>query len=430
MSDHHLPGPSAGPASPLLAHQPIDVLTTSVVSGRSSGRSGADPESEGVLGRQSVVPRTLTLFVLTISALGLLSFPIGGYDDSLLMVGARLVASGKLPYKDFYTHYGPLGYTILAALLRLFGHPGLALRIGQIALLTAVAGLLFWLFRSVQPSRRLREYVVAPVVLAFSQVAMEPTFFGFAFGTAGLIFFALARIESRIRPACLLFAAAGVAFAVAALTRPGFVIYLAGALLILEALAGRPQFGALRSPLLALGLVFGTAASTALVLWLLLYSKISPTLALTSAIIVPARLISNGERYRRPIFLQDVWNFQEAIATGSALVAVTVAWVFAIARLKLRRTAAVCIAAGGILLLWLMLSIHPARNVGFLAMALVALAGLAVFAGRDELKRSALLRTSATFGIAAAAFGHYFWARADVHHLLPFLTLALIGGAL
>ena len=63
-------------------------------------------------------------------------------------------------------------------------------------------------------------------------------------------------------------------------------------------------------------------------------------------------------------------------------------------------------------------------------MALFALAGFAVFAGRDELKRSALLRTSATFGIAAAAFGHYFWARADVHHLLPFLTLALIGGAL
>src|SRR5438552_13786085 len=73
----------------------------------------ASRESSG----NRIIPRALLMLALATSALGLLSFPIGEYDDSILMVGARLVARGKLPYIDFYTHYGPLGYTILSRLL-------------------------------------------------------------------------------------------------------------------------------------------------------------------------------------------------------------------------------------------------------------------------------------------------------------------------
>jgi hypothetical protein len=378
----------------------------------------------------TLLPRALTALVLVASGLGLLSLPISGYDDSILMVGARLIERGKLPYIDFYTHYGPLGYTILSSLLGALGHPGFALRVGQITLLTGIAVLLHLLFRSLQSGSRLREYAVVPVVLAFSQLAMEPAFFGFAFATACLVLFTLARNASRILPACLLAAAAGAALAATTLTRPGFGIYIAGALLVLEAAAGPALFGALRSPLLTIGLLFGAAASTALVLWFLLYPSISPALAFNSTVIVPARLISAGTRYLRPDFLQDVWTIPEGIATGCALIGVCVAWAFAVERLKLRRMAAGCIAAGGVLPFWLMLSEHRARNAGFLALTLFALVGLVALAGRRELKESALLRASATFGIAAAAFGHYFWARADRPHLLPFLMLALVGGAL
>jgi hypothetical protein len=86
--------------------------------------------------------------------------------------------------------------------------------------------------------------------------------------------------------------------------------------------------------------------------------------------------------------------------------------------------------AGAILPFGLRFSEEPARLAGFLALALLVLPGLAAFTGRPELQQNALLRASATFGIGAAAFGHYFWARSDVQHLLPFLALALVGGAL
>jgi len=428
MTDKQVPESTARSIRRTFAqNSPVDV---NVERETIDSRAESHERLHGVGLSEGVAPRTLSILVLVVSALGLLSFPLGGYDDSILMVGARLVARGKLPYADFYTHYGPLGYTILAALLRLLRHPGLALRIGQIALLTGIAVLLYWLFRSLQPRTRFREYVVIPVVLAFSQVTMEPAFFGFAFAAAGLALFTLARSASRIFPACLLFATAGAALAAAALVRPGFGIYGFGALLVLETAAGRPQFGARLSPLLAIGLLFGGAALTALLMGTLLFPKISTALVFNSAVIAPARLMSAGARYLHPIFLRDVWTVPVGIATGGGLLAVTVAWAFAVGRPKLRRIAAACIAVGGVIPFWLMLSKHPARDAGIVALMLFALAGLVVFAGRLELKQSALLRASATFGVAAAAFGHYFWARADLPHLLPFLTLALTGGVL
>ncbi len=418
MIDSQIPESPAGPTqSPLVHTQRVDLAMRKRT------------HVPGILA-SALVPRTLTMIVLGASGLGLLSVPIGEYDDSVLLVGARLVASGKTPYIDFYTHYGPFGYTVLSALLQIFGHPGLALRIGQIALLAGIAILIHLLFRLLQPQNRFREYAVPLLVLANSQVAMEPAFFGFAFATVGLVLFLLARIAVRAFPATLLTIAAGAALAAAALTRPGFAAYSGGALLLLEASAGRPRFGTLRSPFFTLALLFGAAAFTALLMGVVLYPKIPPVLGFNATVIVPARLMSSGARYLPPAFLPDTGTAAGGIATGAALAAMTVAWTFAVPRLKVWRFTAVCIAAGGLLPFLLMLSGHSGRDASLLALTLFVLAGLVAIAGRVELKESALLRASATFGIAAAAFGHYFWMRADNPHLLPFLTLALVGAAL
>src|SRR6266542_2108824 len=418
MIDYQIPESPAGSTQSPLVHTPrIDLAT----------RKRTDVP--GILA-SALVPRTLTMFVLVASGLGLLSSPIGEYDDSVLLVGARLVASGKTPYIDFYTHYGPFGYTVLSALLQIFGHPGLALRIGQIALLAGIAILIHLLFRLLQPQSRLREYAVPLLVLAISQVAMEPAFFGFAFAMTGLVLFQLARIAVRAFPATLLAVAAAAALAAAALTRPGFAAYSGSALLLLEASAGRPRFGVLRSPFFTLALLFGTAAFAALLMGIVLYPKISPIVAFNATVTVPARLISSGARYLPPAFLPNAGTAARGMATGARLAATIVAWTFAVPRLKVWRFAAVFITAGGLLPLLLGLSEHPGRDAGILALTLFVLAGLVAIAGRVELKESALLRASATFGIAAAAFGHYFWARADLSHLLPFLALALVGGTL
>jgi hypothetical protein len=373
------------------------------------------------------IPRILTALILAASALGLLSTPIGEYDDSILLVGARLVESGKTPYTDFYAHYGPFGYTVLSALTGILGSPGLALRVGQIAMLSGLAILLHLLARALRRDAPVHEIVVPVLVLALSRDAMEPAFFGLSFAVAALVLFVLARVAVRPAPAALLLVAAGAALAAAALTRPGFGAYTGGALLVLEASAGWPRFGALRSPLRTLVVLFGSAALATMLAGWVLYPNISPGLAFQATVITPGRLISAGARFLRPEFLREVGaNWKNAFG-GAALVATTLAWTFAVVRPRVRLLSGVCIAAGGLLPVLLLRATHPGRYAGLLALILFVLTGLVAFAGRRELSASPLLRASATFGLAAAAFGHYFWARADDPHFIPFLTLALIG---
>ena len=382
----------------------------------------------------SLVPRLLTALVLAASALGLLSVPVGIYDDSLLLLGARLVASGKTPYLDFYTHYGPLGYTILAFLLRLLGNPGLALRIGAILLLAGMAILWHVLFRSLRPESPLREYPVPFLVGAVSAVAIQAAFLPFAFATGVVVLFLLARSAPEGLRSTALNAAAGAVLAAGFLIRPAFGAYCAGALLLLET-AGRPRFGGSRNSLAALAVFFGTAACSALFLWSFLYRGISLPVAFNATILMPARLVgAEGTRYLDPEFLlaagTNSLGLVRAIATGAGLVATTVAWTIAVSPGKTRRLAVACVAAGGILPLLPAVSEHPARAAELLSLTFFVLACFLVFSARRALQESALLRASATFGLVAAAFGHYFWARADMYHLLPMLTLALVGAAL
>ena len=382
----------------------------------------------------SLVPRLLTALVLAASALGLLSVPVSIYDDSVLLLGARLVAGGKTPYLDFYTHYGPLGYTIQAFLLRLFGNPGLALRMGAILLLAGMAILWHVLFRSLLPERPLREYPVPFLVGAVSAVAIQAAFLGFAFATGVVVLFFLARSAPEGLPATSLNASAGAVLAAGVLIRPAFGAYCAGALLLVE-VAGRRRFGGSRNSLVALAVFFGTAACSALILWSLLYRGISLSLAFNATILMPARLVgAGGTRYLDPEFLlaagANSLGLVRAIASGAGLAATTIAWTIAVSGRRTRRLAAACVAAGGILPLLPAVSEHPARDAGLLSLTLFVLACTVVFSARRALQESILLRASATFGLAAAAFGHYFWARADMYHLLPMLTLALVGAAL
>ncbi|MGA7990805.1 MAG: hypothetical protein WCC53_05180 [Thermoanaerobaculia bacterium] len=381
----------------------------------------------------SLVPRILTLLVLAASALGLLSVPVNVYDDSLFLLGARLVASGKTPYIDFYTHYGPLGYTILAFLLRLVGNPGLALRVGEVLLLTGMTLLLHLLFRSLHLESPRREYPVPFLVLALSFLALYAAFIGFAFATGSVVLFLLARSERGLS-ATLLYGAAGAALAVGVLTRPVFGAYCAGAVFLLEIVC-RSRSEESRSLLVTPAVFFGAAAGAVLVLWLSLFRGIPWTLAFDATILRPARLMgAGGERYLKPDFLTaaqiGVLGIVRAIATEAALVATTIAWTLAVSQGRTRRLAAGCVAVGGLLPLVLTVSEDHARDAGFLSLAFFALACTVVYSARSALRESPLLRASATFGLVAAAFGHYFWARADRQHLLPMLTLSLLGAAL
>lgn len=52
-----------------------------------------------------------------------LGMPIrpNSYDESVVLTGSMQVAAGQIPYRDFFTVYGPASYYVLAALFKLFG---------------------------------------------------------------------------------------------------------------------------------------------------------------------------------------------------------------------------------------------------------------------------------------------------------------------
>lgn len=388
-----------------------------------------------IAAREAILARCFTLLVLFASSLGLLSFPIGFYDDSWMLMGARLVALGKLPYIDFYTNYGPLGYTLLAWLNSLFASPGIALRMGQILLLTGIAALLHIFFRSLQHEAPPREYPVPLLVAAFSQTAMLPAFFGFGLAAVSLVLFLLALNSVRKLDAVFLHIAGGVVLAAAALTRPVFAGYCSVAILLLGILIGRRRSAGALNSVAAVAAFLGTAGISVLLIWAALYSNISPTTAFNAAIVAPSRLMgSAGARYLDPYFLlaagTGVLGLAQGIAVGAAIFATTIAGAVAVSGDKTRRLAAICIAAGGLLPLLVTSSERPGRAAGSLALALFVLAGSVVFAGRFALKDSAVHCASVAFGMTSAAFGHYFWARADSYHLVPLLTLALVGAML
>ncbi|MCL5998623.1 MAG: hypothetical protein M1546_21580, partial [Chloroflexi bacterium] len=43
------------------------------------------------------------------------------YDEGLIVLGAERVLNGQIPYRDFWTMYGPGQIYILAGLFKLFG---------------------------------------------------------------------------------------------------------------------------------------------------------------------------------------------------------------------------------------------------------------------------------------------------------------------
>jgi hypothetical protein len=87
------------------------------------------------------LPAIGLLIVLAASIAGLLCARIHPYDDGILLLGARLVSSGWLPFRDFYTHYGPLGFGVQSLFSGAIAEPGAALRVGQATGLAALAAL-------------------------------------------------------------------------------------------------------------------------------------------------------------------------------------------------------------------------------------------------------------------------------------------------
>src|SRR6266545_1613195 len=285
---------------------------------------------------RSLVPALWAILIAAIfllSVLALLQIRVGAYDDSIFLLGARLVRGGRLPYIDFYTHYGPLGYTLVAAGSRISRNPGLALRILQAAFLAATLLLLLAMTRKKPNS------IVAPLGLggaafgafAAANVFRSAAFLGFSFCFAALSMAVLSRIASSTVAARLATVAGGVAVVCAGLVRPVFAAYAGVAIAAIEV---AEKSGARNRHASRRALLFVGAASVALcVIWITLYPRIPPVVAFEASVLVPGRLVGGGERFLNPRFLLSPTGAGlaafGAVLAGGLVAAASACWTLA-----------------------------------------------------------------------------------------------------
>jgi hypothetical protein len=376
-----------------------------------------------LLGKTVYFARGLTALTVLASLLGLLSVPMGVYDDSLMIVGARLVAAGKLPYLDFYTHYGPLGYTFIDGLSRATLSPILAMRVLQAALLLLVALLLHAAARFSSEASNRREAAVPLAVLALSGSAAFPSFLGLGFAVASLLMFVVARSMRWSRAAATWSIGAGFLLALAALNRPAFALYTVGALLLAETVLRRSsrERSSWAPPALFLaGAVGGGALS-----WSLLYPFLSPRVAIHATLVAPLRLHGSGSRYLEPGFLRSPLA---AICLGAAIAATFLVWAFFASSRRVRLLGLTCSIGVGLFPVLYRLA-WPERQLAFFGFVVFSVCLLPLWSARRILPESDLAG-AAIVGLAAGAFAHYLWTRFDGAHMLPSFGLAACGAAL
>ena len=193
----------------------------------------------------------LACAVLLIAALEALVTPLHLYDEGLLLTDALRVAGGEVPYRDFYTPYGPLEGALLAPLVRVLGPELLLLRLERAAALALTAALALHLARrlgagplaSAAPLLLLLppvETMVSPALPALlaAGVCLERALRGseqpaHAWGRWAVLSGVLLAVTALFRYDWGAFAAAGCAFALLAVPgrRRGVVLRAGGPLL-------------------------------------------------------------------------------------------------------------------------------------------------------------------------------------------------------
>jgi len=98
------------------------------------------------------------------------------YDEAVILTGSMQVAAGQIPYRDFFTVYGPASYYVLAALFKLFG---------QSILIERMVDLFFRALLVASVYTIVFDYLRRQTIAAWTSFAEFLWVYGLSFETAG-----------------------------------------------------------------------------------------------------------------------------------------------------------------------------------------------------------------------------------------------------
>ena len=73
---------------------------------------------------------------------------VGIYDESLVLFGADRVLHGDIPFRDFWSIYGPGAYYVLAGIFRIFGETAFVARVADVVVKTAIVATAYLIVRT------------------------------------------------------------------------------------------------------------------------------------------------------------------------------------------------------------------------------------------------------------------------------------------
>lgn len=102
---------------------------------------------------------------------------LGIYDEGIVLLGAEMVSDGKVPYRDFWTMYGPGQFYLTSWLYAIFGKTDLVVRAVGVMEKAAIATLAYMILsKFVSKSRSLAATAVILLMLVYAHVEAFPAF--------------------------------------------------------------------------------------------------------------------------------------------------------------------------------------------------------------------------------------------------------------
>ncbi len=98
--------------------------------------------------------------------------PLNVYDEGVTLMGAKRFALGEVPYRDFFTIYGPLKFSLLGAVFMLFGTSLFVARIFFMAVSLVGFVTIFVFFR--KSSNIVYTTLFTILLLPFAQISLTP----------------------------------------------------------------------------------------------------------------------------------------------------------------------------------------------------------------------------------------------------------------